>query len=141
MNNDPYKPPNSNTDNGNTQPPSALWRVFFGFNCMLIVLNILVVPFVEDLGLMEIIDFTFTNLVFVGLCGFIFSKPIGKVVFWRYFFYAAMIEAFIVLLLFPVFQIPLYGQAPVFDGWLAFNLVNAFFNLVALNLYAYKIRV
>ncbi len=143
MSNDPYKSPDSDVgNNGNAQPPqpNALWRAFFGFNCLLIVLNILFVPFIEELGMMEVIDFTFTNLVFVGLCGFIFSKSIGNVVFWRYFFYAALIESFIVLILFPVFEIPLYGQPTSFDMWLVFNLVNTFFNLMALNLYAYKIR-
>jgi len=142
MTEDPFRPPNSDVDDKakKTPHPSAAWRVFFGFNCLLITLNILFIPLVEAVGFFEIIDFTFTNLAFVGLYGFIFLKPIGKVVFWRYFFYAAIVENFLVLVVFPLFKIPIYGQQLPFDWWYLVSVVNTFFTLVALNIYAYKIR-
>lgn len=134
--------PSPENPGGGAKPPthpSVLWRLFFGFNCLLIVLNILSVPYIQSIGLMEIIDFTFTNTLFIALCGFMFLKPLGSVIFWRYFFYAAFLEAIIVLLIFPAIGVNLYGEPMSFNIWVL-NILNTCVNLVALNLYAYKMR-
>jgi hypothetical protein len=142
MTDDPYRPPNSDLKGNNSKPPSqnTAWRVYFGFNSLLIILNFLSVPFLKSIGLIEIIDFTFANISFVGLCGFMFSKPIGKVIFWRYFFYAASLEALFVFTLYPLFGWEIFDQVLTIDAWYLFSVVNTFFMLVALNLYAYKAK-
>ena len=71
--------------------------------------------------------------------GFVFSKPLGSVVFWRYFFYVALVETLIVLGIYPIFGFTFYGEAMSFGIWL-FNFVNVVFVLAALNLYAFKPR-
>lgn len=140
MTNNREPEPKSNASNRCQYPPASLaWRLFFGLNCFFISINILSVPLFPSIGVLEIIDFTFTNIAFIGLCGFIFRKPWGSLVFWRYFFYAAMLEAVIVLLIFPVIGIELYGEAISLDLW-CLNIANTFGNLIALNVFAYKMN-
>ena len=124
---------------GNYPPASLAWRLFFGLNCFFVVVNILSIPLLPSVGVIEIVDFTFTNVMFIGLCGFIFRKPLGSVVFWRYFFYANIMEAMVVLLIFPIAGVNLYGEPMTFNLWLL-NIMNTFGNLLALNLYAYKMH-
>jgi len=126
---DPYRPP----------VPSFWWRLFFGFDCLLVAINILNVPFVEEIGIVETLDFIVTNIAFIGLCGFIFSKPIGSVIFWRYFFYGALLESILVLVIYPLLGLPLYGLDLTLWWWL-FNCAITALSLIALNLYAYKLR-
>lgn len=116
-----------------------VWRLFYVFSCILILDQFAYLPDVESFGVMELIDLVVSALLFVALTGFVFYKPIGTVIFWRYFFYVALGEVTLVLVFFPLLNIPLYGIELTSDMWLL-NLGYLGLNLWALNLYAFKYR-
>ena len=115
------------------------WRIFYVFNCFLVFLQVASLPAVPVFGVMEVLDLVVSLALFVALSGFVFFKGIGAVIYWRYFFYVALVEVVVVLVVFPVFKLPLYGALMTTDSWLL-NLGYLGLNLWALNLYAFKYR-
>lgn len=128
-NEDPYKPPESN---------STSWKTFFWVTAALMALSIPGVATIQNLSIFDYLDFLISIAITVGLYGFAFYKPIGTVIFWRYFFYASAIESIIVSVLFPLAGIPVYGEATIFDAWYLIGSVYVIAMLYAIYQYAYR---
>ena len=93
---------------------------------------------IPNLSLVDYVDLAISATATVGLYGLAFQKRIGRIVFWRYFFYAAAIETLIVTFVFPLLGIPFYGQAFQFSTW--YVIGSVFFTSIIYGnyIYAYK---
>ena len=139
MSEDPYKPPESDLNsNGQDHRNSLGWRLFFWVSAVLMLLVVAFVPLLEMLSLFDWIDLGFSIVGTVGLYGFAYYKPLGSIIFWRYFFYAVLIESFIYSIVLPLAGVEQYGQAVNLDSSMLLSIAYLFFYLIALNAYAYK---
>jgi hypothetical protein len=134
-----YRPPEPDTKPAGKNPArnELLWRVFFWISAVLMTLVMAFMPF-EILSLFDAIDLLMSIVGTVGLYGFAYYKPVGNVVFWRYFFYFVLFESFVYTLILPLMGVEQYGQTVSFDGNYFTGLIYLGFYLVALNGYAYK---
>ena len=134
----PYKTPTSPLGNSPENPEnSPWWRVFFWVTVLLTVLTILGLMSAENLGLFDYVDFIISLIAVLGLYGYAHYKPLGGVVFWRYFFYTALVETLVFSGLFPLLGIPRYGDVDV-GYWHLFDIGYALIILRALYRYAYR---
>jgi hypothetical protein len=139
MNRNPYEPPESKVSDKKLSPKQLLmWKVYFAFSLYAAIISSLYVPTIADLSYFDVLDFAISLVAVVGLYGFTYSVRFGTVVFWRYFFYLALIEAIIFCLFLPLFGLPRYGRAFHFDAFYLFELGYIVPMLYALNTYAYK---
>ena len=129
----------------NDHPPTLkfdtlTWQAFFYVTTFLVTLNFANAALVlkSNLSLFDYLDLAISGTATVGLYGLAFQKRIGRIVFWRYFFYIVAIETLIVTLIFPLLSIPLYGQASQFSAW--YVIGSVFFTAVIYGnyIYAYK---
>lgn len=139
MSRNPYEPPQSGLSD---KKPSAkyilLWKAYFGFSLYAAVVSSVYVPTIADLGVFDVLDFAISLVAVVGLYGFTFSTRILNVVFWRYFFYLALVETLIFCFVLPLFGTARYGREFHFDAFYLFELGYVIPMLYALNAYAYK---
>ncbi len=139
MQQDPYKPPDSNPNLPAPKPANSLgWRVFCWLNGLLMTLAIVALPQMPALTLLDTVDLAVSIVATVGLYGFAYYRPIQTALFWRYFFYLALFEALGYSVLLPLVGVQRYGQEPAFDGFYLFEIGYAVLVLCALNMYAYK---
>ncbi len=139
MDHNPYEPPEAEVEPGGAAPRNSVWwRVFFRLSAVMITLGILGVPFLTGLSTLDMIDFATSIVALVGLYGFAFYKPLGGVVFWRYFFYFMMLESILFIIVLPLSGATRYGQPTAFDSLYVFELVYGYLILTALYLYAYR---
>jgi hypothetical protein len=135
----PSRPPKSDLNSdGQHQQNSPGWRLFFWVSAILMALVIVFVPLVDALSLFDWIDLGFSIVGTVGLYGFAYYKPLGSMIFWRYFFYAVLVESFIYSIVLPLAGAEQYGQPVNFDSSLLLSFAYLLFYLIALNAYAYK---
>ena len=73
-----------------------------------------------------------------GLYGFAYYKPLINVVFWRYFFYVALLDLLLQFFVLPLLSVPNFGQTVTLDGSYFVFLIYNFAILYGLNHYAYK---
>ena len=92
----------------------------------------------EILSFFDALDLMISIVGTVGLYGFAYYKPVGSVVFWRYFFYIVLFESLVYSLLLPMLGVEQYGQVVSLDENYLISLIYLGFYLVALNAYAYK---
>ncbi len=141
MNRNPFEPPQSEEriflERGKN---SIFWKVFFFISAMLMVLALLGIA-VLDKSLLSVFDYIdiFLSLISItGLFGFAFYKSIGNVVFWRYFFYAVLLETIIYNVIFPMFGVEQFGAAVTIDIWFIPQVICCYFFLFAMHSYAYR---
>ena len=135
----PYEPPEADLDPRDPVPKNSIWwRAFFSFAAVLMTLGILAIPFMSDLTLLDLIDFVASIIAFVGLFGFAYYKPIGSVVFWRYFFYFMLFESVVFIIVLPLIGATRYGQPTALDAIYLFEMIYAYVLLSALYFYAYR---
>ena len=139
MDQNPYQPPDSELEPGGPPPRNSTgWRVFFWISAGLVGLGVLAVPFIDNLTLLDLVDFGTSIVAVVGLFGFAYYRRIGGVVFWRYFFYFALLESFVFVILLPLIGAERYGEPTGMDGFYLFEIVYAYLILSALYFYAYR---
>lgn len=135
---DPYQPPEAPLVTQPVEQTSIWWKVLFWLTLLLMVLSTIGLPLIENLSWFDYLDYLLSIVATVGLFGFAFSRRIGTVVFWRYFFYVVLLESFIFSVLFPLFGIPSYGDVTPLGGWYAFGLAYTVALLWAIYHYAYR---
>ena len=101
-------------------------------------LSTLAIPMMPNLGFFDYIDFIFSLFTTFGLYGFAYYRASISLVFWRYFFYAASLEFIVIALVFPLSNIPVYGENTQFDYLFILGCVYAFAMLYAIYHYAYR---
>ena len=129
MNND--HPPTSKFD-------TLTWQAFFYVTTFLMILSFANATLIPNLSLFDYLDLAISATANVGLYGLAFQKRIGRIVFWRYFFYVVATETLIITFVFPLLSIPFYGQASEFSAW--YVIGSVFFTAVIYGnyIYAYK---
>lgn len=138
MSRDPYEPQSKVSDKRPSARYALLWKGYFIFSVYAAVMTSLYVPTIPDLSYFDVVDFGVSLLSVVGLYGFTYSVRISKVVFWRYFFYFALIESLVFCLFLPLAGASRYGREFQFDPFYLFELGYVIPMLYALNAYAYK---
>ena len=96
------------------------------------------IPFLESVSGFDYVDIFFSVVGTVGLFGFAFYKRIGKMVYWRYFFYLVLSESIFYSLALPLVGYERYGELASMNGMYAFEILYAAIYLSALYFYAYK---
>src|SRR5690606_5616894 len=89
---------------------TMLWKGYFFFSVYAAIVSSLYVPTITSLSYFDVLDFAVSLVAVVGLYGFVYSVRIGKVVFWRYFFYLALLESLVFCLFIPLFGGSRYGR-------------------------------
>jgi len=117
---------------------TLLWKGYFAFSVYAVIVSSLYVPTITSLTYVDVLDFAVSLVAVVGLYGFVYSVRIGKVVFWRYFFYLALLESLVFCLLIPLFGGSRYGREFHLEPAYPVELLYIGIMLYALNLYAYK---
>lgn len=117
---------------------SLAWKVFFWINAALILLAGLSLPLMIDLSPLDYLDFAVSIGITLSLYGFAYLKPIGSVVFWRYFFYVALLDSIIYIIVLPLLGALRYGQEFNLDIFYGLEWALSLAMLYALNQYAYK---
>lgn len=139
MEDNPYRPPTADLGSGDRKPTNNIWwKIFFWISAVLMLLGVVTLPFIEGVTILDYADVILSVIAVVGLFGFAFYRPIGKVVFWRYFFYIVLLESIAYTLLLPAIGYERFGEENAYDIWYAVEVVYALLFLCALNLYAYK---
>jgi len=133
----PYEPPDTQLEK-KTAPRNAGWWKVFWLTVVLMVLSAAALPAMPDLGAFDYFDFLLSVVTSVGLFGFAFHKPVGGVVFWRYFFYVALVESIFFSLVLPIASVPVYGQVISIDAFYVIGLAFTIALLWAIYQYAYK---
>lgn len=96
------------------------------------------VSIMQNLTLFDYVDFLLSLIGTAGLWGFAYYKPVGKLVFWRYYFYVVLIESFVVTFLFPLLNIPVYGEITEFNSMFIVGCIYMAAILYAIYQYAYR---
>ena len=139
METDPYKPPQAPLEPKGAPDSNAIgWKIYFWLSAVFAVLGVVGISSPDNLTVFDYIDFALSVTAVVGLYGFAFYKRVGNVVFWRYFFYAALFETMFFSAVLPAMGVKRYGQVPTFDAVYLFEIVYAVLMLSALYMYAYK---
>ncbi|TDJ64295.1 MAG: hypothetical protein E2O36_01965 [Proteobacteria bacterium] len=139
MNNDPYQSPGADVDSGGQGPENNIWwKIYFWLNIILMIMGFMAFPFIEGITLFDYLDIIVSLIAIVGLFGFAFYRPIGDVVFWRYFFYITLIESFAYVFVVPLIGYERFGQAPNFGAMFIFEVIYVWILCCALYFYAYK---
>ncbi|TQV67996.1 hypothetical protein FKG94_24490 [Exilibacterium tricleocarpae] len=139
MDQDPYKPPTSDLDKGDPGRSNSFWWKFYcWFNASAMLIAMIALPQLEGQTLLDTLDVAVSVVATVGLFGFAYYKPIYTMVFWRYFFYVALLETLLYSVLLPALGVKRYGEVSALDGYYLFELGYATLMLSALNMYAYK---
>ncbi|MEM7250066.1 MAG: hypothetical protein AAF493_01495 [Pseudomonadota bacterium] len=137
MSNDPYQPPSSHRPP--TPPRNALgWKVFFWLLALMMYLGVSGLPPLWTLSVFDLIDLAISFVTIAGMFGFAYSRPLGSVVFWRYFFYVALIDSILMSVLFPLIGVARYGQVATFGFAYVFELAFVWVVLYALHSYAFR---
>ena len=138
MDTNPYKPPDSPLSDSAGKPGrSAWWKGFFWLSAAFTLLSLPALATSKVLTPLDYADCVFTLIALVGLYGYSYSKRIGDVVFWRYFFYAALLETAVFTLVFPLVGVPRYGST-IINSWYIVEIAYALLVLLALYRYAYR---
>lgn len=138
MSQNPFEPPEKVSGRRSTSRYMLLWKAYFAFSVYAAIVSSMFVPTIANLSYMDVLDFAVSLIAVVGLYGFIYSARIGRVVFWRYFFYVALLESIIFCLFVPLFGGSRYGREFHFDLYYLVELLYIGIMLYALNMYAYK---
>lgn len=139
MSQDPFEPPESKVSDKRPSPKyMLLWKAYFVFSVYAAIVSSVYVPTIAKLSYFDVLDFGVSLVAVVGLYGFTYSVRFANVVFWRYFFYLALIETIVFCVLLPVFGTTRYGREFHFDPFYLFELGYVIPMLYALNAYAYK---
>lgn len=139
MSRNPYDPPESKVSDKRPSPKYILlWKGYFVFSVYAAIVSSVYVPTIRNLSYFDVLDFAVSLVAVVGLYGFTYSVRFTNVVFWRYFFYVALVEVIIFCLFLPLFGAPRYGREFHFDAFYLFELGYVIPMLYALNAYAYK---
>ena len=117
---------------------SAGWKVFFWLMALLTYFGVRQVPALDNLSLIELIDLGFTVITLIGIFGFAYYLTLFKVVFWRYFFYALLLDMVIISVVFPLLGLSRYGRPPTFGIDYLLELALSGTILYAVYAYAYK---
>ena len=92
----PYRPPDSSIEPPQQKPVNTIWwKIFFWITALMTTLTVAIIPLLGGLNLLDYLDLIIYLIALAGLYGFAFYKPIGQVLFWRYFFYILLFEAII----------------------------------------------
>ncbi len=134
----PYEPPDTQLEKKTAPRNAGWWKAFFWLTVVLMVLSAAALPAMPDLGAFDYFDFLLSVVTSVGLFGFAFHKPVGGVVFWRYFFYVALVESIFFSLVLPIASVPVYGQVISIDAFYVIGLAFTIALLWAIYQYAYK---
>lgn len=134
----PYEPPLSHLESSGGKPKNSIWwKLFFWISLLLTLMGVPGLAVTKGLTLLDYADFILSVMAVVGLYGFAYYKRIGNVVFWRYFFYATLIETLVFSLMFPLLGVPRYG-AKTLNYWYFFEIAYSLLILSALHRYAYR---
>jgi hypothetical protein len=137
----PYEPPGSPLKGAHGRPRNTLWwKVFFWITLVLTLFTVLGVASIKGVSLMDYVDFALSLVAVVGLFGFAYYRPIGGVVFWRYFFYVALVEAVVYSLVFPALGVARYGDTSI-TYWYLFEIGYTVLILWAIYRYAYQVPI
>jgi len=139
MNDNPYQSPSADLRPDEPRPKnSTWWKVFFWISAVGMLVVIIGIPFLESVSGFDYVDIFLSVVGTVGLFGFAFYKRIGKIVYWRYFFYLVLFESIFYSLALPLVGYERYGELASINGWYAFEILYAAIYLSALYFYAYK---
>lgn len=138
MSDDPYRPPNSNFDVPPPKRNSLPWIVLFWITATSTVLSAIALTTIPGITFLDLLSMIVTIGMMVGFYGFAYYKPIINIVFWRYFFYVALLDFAVMNIALPLLGIETYGQISKLDGYYLFGLAYTIVILYGLNHYAYK---
>ena len=141
MSENPYSPPESNLDQPEKKLPESIWwKVYFGISSFLILITIAGLFLIEEFKIskFDYVDFSLSMVAMTGLFGLAFSRPIGKQVFWRYFFYIALVETLFYSIALPMAGVARFGEVTSFDTWHAFEIAYTVPLIWGLYLYSFK---
>ena len=140
MDHNPYQTPNTNVDPNEPEPKNTLfWKVFFWFNAIVTALTLISLPFIDLLSVIDQIDLIITLIAIAGLYGYAYYRPIGRVVFWRYFFYVVLFESLLYNFYLPLSGASRYGEPTPFDAYYIVEIIFVVFMLIAMHRYAYRL--
>ena len=117
---------------------STGWKVFFWLITLLAYFGMRQLPAFDNLSLIELIDLILTVITLVGIFGFAYYRALLNMVFWRYFFYALLIDMVILSVFYPLLGFSRYGHPPTFGIEYLLELALSGAILYAVYTYAYK---
>ena len=117
---------------------STGWKVFFWLMTLLTYFGVRQMPTFDNLSLIELIDLIFTVITLAGMFGFAYYRALLNVVFWRYFFYALLLDMVILSIVYPLLGLSRYGRLPTFGIDYLLELALSSTILYAVYTYAYK---
>lgn len=139
MNDDPYQSPLAELRFDEPQHRYSLgWKVFFGISVISMLLLLIALPFLESVSVFDYLDILLAIFGMVGLFGLAFSKRIGRLVYWRYYFYVMLFESLFYGLALPLVGYERLGELTAMGGQFAFEIAYAAIYLSALYFYAYR---
>jgi hypothetical protein len=113
-------------------------KFFFWLTFLLLSLSLISLATLQTGTFFDRVDLFFAFLALFGLFGLAYSKPFINVIFWRYFFYIAMIETFFYSIVLPLVGYQRYGKPFVFNGLYVFEIIYAVLLLYVIHAYAYR---
>ena len=118
MTDHPYKSPLADLRSDGPKPKNSIWwKVFFWISAVGMLLVLISIPLFKSLSTFDYADILLSVIGVVGLFGFAYQKPIGSIVYWRYFFYVVLFESLFYSLVLPLVGYERYGEPTAVDGW------------------------
>jgi hypothetical protein len=114
------------------------WKLYFWLAAALTILSLLGMSSPGSFTVFDYVDFILSATAVVGLYGFGYYERIGNVVFWRYFFYVALVESVFFSGILPAAGVKRFGQETTFDVYYLLEIALAIPMLAAIYSYAYK---
>ena len=140
MDTNPYKPPQAplEPESGPGSANTIWWKSYFWLTVVFAVLGLVGMSSLESSTVFDYIDFVISLTAVVGTYGFAYYKRVGNMVFWRYFFYVALLESVFFSAVLPAMGVKRYGEAPTFGALYLFEIAYAILLLTAIYQYAYR---
>jgi hypothetical protein len=136
MDTNPYKRPEAPPEPAH--PINTIWwKLYFWLAAALTILSLLGMPSAEGFTVFDYVDFILSATALVGLYGFAYYERIGSVVFWRYFFYVALVESVFFSGILPAVGAKRFGQETTIDAYYLLEIALAVLMLAAIYRYAY----
>ncbi len=136
MDTNPYKQPEAPLP---PHPTNTIWwKLYFCLAAVLTILSLMGMPSLKTFTVFDYVDLILSAIAVVGLYGFAYYQRIGNVVFWRYFFYAALVESVFFSGILPAVGAKRFGQETTIDVYYLLEIALAVLMLVAIYRYAYK---
>lgn len=115
MNSDPYSSPKADLGQSTSLKRSWLWKAYFIFIVIVILVSLLGYYYIENSGVTEYVSIALLLPALIGMYGYVFSKKILSQPVWFYNFF---IQLFWSVLYYFVTKIDLYGNMTKEAFWI-----------------------